>query len=138
MRQIDAAELMSTGGNYTSSYAKALLAATRQNDLVKSDQPKQVAGMTAEQMARVDNARQGFFERGEFDAVVALPSPALADLTRFAYLSGWRRGEIVSLRWDAVDRAGREIRLRTSKNGHGRVLPLEGALWDLIEQRCAT
>jgi integrase len=41
------------------------------------------------------------------------------------------------LRWDAVVRAGREIRLRTSKNGHGRVLPLEGALWDLIEQRWA-
>jgi len=54
MRQIDAAELMSTAGNYTASYAKALLAATRQNDLVKSDQPKQIAGMTAEQMARME------------------------------------------------------------------------------------
>ena len=54
MRQIDAAELMSTASNYTSSYAKALLAATRQNDLVKSDQPKQIAGMTAEQMARME------------------------------------------------------------------------------------
>lgn len=54
MRQIDAAELMSTAGNYTASYAKALLAATRQHDLVKSDQPKQIAGMTAEQMARME------------------------------------------------------------------------------------
>ena len=35
MRQIEAAELMNTAGNYTSSYAKALLAATRQADLVK-------------------------------------------------------------------------------------------------------
>ena len=88
-------------------------------------------------MLSVDNARQGFFEHGEFEAVVARLSPPLADLARFAYLTGWRRGEIVSLRWDAVDRAGREIRLRTSKNGHGRVLPLEGALSDLIEQRWA-
>jgi RepB plasmid partitioning protein len=53
-RQIDAAELMSTAGNYTASYAKALLAATRQIDLVKSDRPKQIAGMTVEQMARME------------------------------------------------------------------------------------
>jgi ParB-like chromosome segregation protein Spo0J len=54
MRQIDAAELMSTAGNYTASYARALLAATRQHDLVKADQPKQIAGMTAEQIARME------------------------------------------------------------------------------------
>jgi ParB-like chromosome segregation protein Spo0J len=54
MRQIDAAELMNTAGNFTASYAKALLAATRQADLVKADQPKRIAGMTAEQMARME------------------------------------------------------------------------------------
>lgn len=54
MRQIEASELMVTAGNYSSSYAKALLAATRQNDLVKSDQPKKIAGMTPEQMARME------------------------------------------------------------------------------------
>ena len=54
MRQIEAAELMSTAGNYTCSYAKALLAATRQADLVKSEEPKQIAGMTPEQMARME------------------------------------------------------------------------------------
>ena len=36
-----------------------------------------------------------------------------------------------------VDRAGREVRLRTSKNGKGRVLPLEGELWEIIERRWA-
>jgi hypothetical protein len=54
MRQIDAAELMNTAGNFTASYAKAMLAATRQSDLVKADQPKRIAGMTAEQMARME------------------------------------------------------------------------------------
>lgn len=54
MRQIEAAELMTTAGNYSASYAKALLAATRQADLVKSDQPKRVTGMTPEQMARME------------------------------------------------------------------------------------
>src|SRR5262245_46201977 len=54
MRQIEAAELMATAGNYAASYAKALLAATRQDDLVRVDKPKRVAGLTAEQMARME------------------------------------------------------------------------------------
>jgi integrase len=66
--------------------------------------------------------------------VVNLPDP-INDIARFGYLTGWRRGEIVSLRWDAVDRQGREIRLRTSKNGEGRVLPITEDLSPLIERR---
>ena len=86
-------------------------------------------------MMREDNARQGFFEHADFEKVVAeLPEP-INDIARFGYLSGWRRGEIVPLRWDAVDWTAREVRLRTSKNGLGRVLPLEGDLWTLIERR---
>jgi hypothetical protein len=54
MRQIEAAELMATAGNYAGSYAKALLAATRQDDLVNSHKPKRIAGMTPEQMARME------------------------------------------------------------------------------------
>ena len=86
-------------------------------------------------MLREDNARQGFFEHSDFENLVSnLPEP-IDDIARFGYLSGWRRGEIVSLTWDAVDRVGREVHLRTSKNGQGRVLPLDGDLWDLIERR---
>ncbi|WP_425453205.1 plasmid partitioning protein RepB C-terminal domain-containing protein [Sphingomonas gilva] len=54
LRQIEAAELMVSVGNFTSSYAKALLAATKQGDLAKPDHPKQVDGMTPEQMARME------------------------------------------------------------------------------------
>ena len=53
-RQIEVAELMLTAGNWTSSYAKALLAATKQEDLVKPNQPKKIAGLGAEQMARME------------------------------------------------------------------------------------
>lgn len=86
-------------------------------------------------LLKEDNARQGFFERADFEAVVAhLPSP-LDDFARFGYLTGWRRGEIAGLTWQTVDRAAKEVRLATSKNGCGRVLPLEGELWDLMERR---
>ena len=54
LRQVEVAELMATAANWTASYAKALLAATRQEDLAKPDQPKKIAGMTHEQMARME------------------------------------------------------------------------------------
>lgn len=54
MRQIEVAELMISAGNFTSAYAKALLAATRQLDLVNPDRPKKIGGMTSEQMARME------------------------------------------------------------------------------------
>jgi len=54
MRQIEAAELMNLAGNFSASYAKALLAGTRQHDLVHANRPKTVNGMTPDQMARME------------------------------------------------------------------------------------
>jgi ParB-like chromosome segregation protein Spo0J len=54
MRQIEAAELMITANNWAVSYAKALLAATKQEDLAKPDRPKRIAGLTPEQMAKME------------------------------------------------------------------------------------
>lgn len=54
MRQVEAAELMLSANNFTSAYAKALLAATRQGDLIRQDKPKRVGGMTPDQMARME------------------------------------------------------------------------------------
>lgn len=96
-------------------------------------------------MLRPDNRRTGFFEAAEFEAVASsLPEP-IADVARFAYASGWRRGELIGdpkkkepgLTWDRVDRTAREVRLSTSKNRDGRVIPLEGILWQIIERRWA-
>ena len=86
---------------------------------------------------RVDNARQGFFEQGDFEAVVKLLPPYLKDVARFAYLSGWRKEEILGLLWSEVDMAGRIIKLspERSKNKKGRVLALVGELWEIIERR---
>lgn len=54
LRQMEAAELMITAGNWTASYAKALLAGTKQNELARPDQPKRIAGLNSEQMARME------------------------------------------------------------------------------------
>lgn len=86
-------------------------------------------------MLREDNVRQGFFEADEFQAVIQNLPNHLADVAAFGYLVGWRKGEICGLTWEMVDRQAREIRLPTSKNGRGRVLPLDGELWALVEKR---
>ncbi len=86
-------------------------------------------------MLTEDNAREGFVEPATFARIVSSLPALVADIARFAYGSGWRRGEILPLRWEAVDRQAREVRLRTSKSGSPRTLPLTGLLWDLIERR---
>jgi integrase len=49
------------------------------------------------------NARQGFFSDTEFRSVASNLPDYLHDFTRFGYLTGWRKGEIASLRWEDVD-----------------------------------
>lgn len=62
----------------------------------------------------------------------------LKDFVRFAYLTGWRKGEVAQLTWDDVDRKGKTIRLHPegSKTAKGRTIALTGELWELIEQWC--
>ena len=52
----------------------------------------------------VDNRRTGFFERAEFDAVLAYLPDDLKPVFTFAYLTGWRtRSEVLRLEWRHVD-----------------------------------
>jgi integrase len=84
-----------------------------------------------------NNTRQGFFERPDLEAVVAALPDNLQDFTRFAYLTGWRKGEIISLKWTDVDRDAGALRLRpeAAKTGRGRTVMLEGDLAELINRR---
>jgi integrase len=83
------------------------------------------------------NTRQGFFEREDFEAIVRELPDDLKDVARFGYLTGWRRGEIGGLSWENVDRAAAEIRIFDSKNGEGRVIPMDDEIAALIERRWA-
>lgn len=85
------------------------------------------------------NARQGFFEKADFEKVVNALPDYLKGFVQFGYYSGWRRGEIRSLKWADVDMIGRVIRLRpaNSKTNEGRVLALEGELWNVIARQWA-
>lgn len=54
MRQIEAAELLINANNYSVSYASAILAGTPQAQLVESNKPKRLKGMTPEAIARME------------------------------------------------------------------------------------
>jgi len=54
LRQIEAAELMVAMNNYTVPYAKSLMAATQQSQLVEVVKPKRVKGLTDEQIALME------------------------------------------------------------------------------------
>ena len=85
------------------------------------------------------NARQGFFEKVDFDEMVKHLPDYLKGFVKFGYYSGWRRGEVRSLQWADVDLAARVIRLRPEncKTREGRVLALEGELWTVIAEQHA-
>lgn len=53
LRQIEAVELMITAGNVTASYAKVLLAGTRQGDLINPEKAHKAAGLSSEQLERM-------------------------------------------------------------------------------------
>jgi len=89
------------------------------------------------------NARQGFFARAVFEAVVAALPAYLQDVARFGYSTGWRRGEILGLTAANVDLRLGELRIGDSKNGEGRVIPLSNedgtpnAVGEIVHRRMA-
>ena len=81
------------------------------------------------------NARQGFFADAEFHSVVENLPAYLRDFVRFAYLTGWRKGEIASLRWQDVEGDVVRLRAENSKNGEARMVTLDGDLAEIIKRR---
>jgi len=94
-------------------------------------------------MSEPKNARSGFFEEHEFQAVCALLPEPLRPFMEFMHLTGWRPDEVESLTWRQVDFAAGVVRLEpnTTKNDEGRVFPFAPlpALGELLRrQREAT
>jgi hypothetical protein len=54
MRQIEMAELMVAANNFSGAYAQCLLAATPQEQLLEPDKPKEVRGLSPEDMSRME------------------------------------------------------------------------------------
>ena len=78
-----------------------------------------------------------FFTREEVNLLLPHLPEYLRDVVLFGFLTGWRKGEIVGLQWNNVDRSGAVVRMEPAQNkGRDvRVLVLQGELAALIERR---
>ncbi|HKD64602.1 MAG TPA: site-specific integrase [Candidatus Acidoferrales bacterium] len=85
-----------------------------------------------------NNARKGFFTATEMESVLAnLPDDGLRDFVRFGYITGMRKGEIESLRWDNLEKDGvLKLAAEDAKTGEARTVPCDqGELGQIIERR---
>jgi len=81
------------------------------------------------------NVRRVFFNKDEFDRILAVTPAYLVPALKFYYLTGWRKQEVVGLTWTMVDMAAATITIPTSKNREGRHLALSGDLATLLKQQ---
>ena len=76
-------------------------------------------------LAKVDNAREGFFEDDDFATVLLELPAALQPVIRLLRVTGWRVMEALGLTWDRVDWEGQGIWLsaRQTKGKRARLFP---------------
>ena len=55
MRQIEIAELMCTAHNFSVGYAQCLVTATSEEQLLEGDKPKELRGLSADEIARMEH-----------------------------------------------------------------------------------
>ena len=87
-----------------------------------------------------NNARQGFFERGEFTAVISkIEDVHVKDFCEWFFFTGMRPKGIRSLTWGDFNRETWTIKLqgKDSKTGKPLSLALVGPLRSIIERRLA-
>ena len=88
-------------------------------------------------MLQENNVRKGFFEHGDFVALRNALPDYFKPVVTFAYYTGWRKQEILSLRWNQVDLQSQTIRLEpgTTKSDAGRTIALDGELLEVVKAR---
>lgn len=117
------------------SINRELAALKRAFNLAIRCTPPKVSVVPYIPMLKENNVRKGFVEYEEFAALRdALPFYLKPVLT-FGYFTGWRRGEILGLRWNQVNLREGIVRLEPgeTKNDEGRTVYLEPELWEMMK-----
>lgn len=98
--------------------------------------PPKVAQVPYIPMLKENNVRKGFFEHEQYLAVMQTLPEHLRPVVTFAYLTGWRKQEILSLKWAQVDLQEGTVRLEPgeTKNDEARTLYLEPELHGLLQR----
>lgn len=88
------------------------------------------------QVPKLDNQKTEYLTEDELsrlmDTLESWPFKETAALVKFALLTGFRRGEVLKLTWDAVDLERRMVTLRSPKGGKTTTLPLSAQAIDVL------
>jgi integrase len=86
-------------------------------------------------LLKENNVRKGFFEHGEYLALLDVLPSHLKPFITFAYKTGWRDTEIAGLTWNQVDLSQGIVRLETgeTKNDEGRTVYLDDELKEVFQ-----
>jgi excisionase family DNA binding protein len=80
-----------------------------------------------------DNLKERVLTADEETRLLAHCLPHLRPIVVFALNTGMRRGEILGLRWDQIDSAGKIVRVTRTKGGRDRIVPLNEAAAAVIK-----
>jgi len=100
-------------------------------------QDDRVARIPYVPMLEESNVREGFFEPSEYvELLKALPA-YLRPIVTFAYRTGWRKSEVLGLRWERVDLRQRLVTLTPdeTKNKTARTIYLDDELLRLLRSQ---
>ena len=112
-----------------------MAALKRSFNLATRSTPPKVSQVPHIPTLKENNVRKGFLEQDEFVSLQeALPS-FLKPVVAFAYYTGWRRGEILSLKWNQIDIREATVRLEPgeTKNDEGRTIYLDSEILDVMK-----
>ncbi len=104
-------------------------------NLGRKHTPPKISRVPHIPMLEENNVRKGFFEHAEYLKMKQALPKDLRPLLVFAYHTGCRKGEILTLRWEQVDLSERLVRLHpgATKNDEPRVIPIAGELYKMLQ-----
>ena len=81
--------------------------------------------------------RQGFIEREQYEKLLSHLPEWLQPILTSAFQTGWRKEEILELKWEHIDMKERQITLlgRMSKNKHARPIYADDIIYNVLKEQ---
>jgi integrase len=96
-----------------------------------------IAAKPVIKLLRENNVRKGYFEPHQYEALRKYLPEEIQAVGDFAFITGWRKSEILSLQWRSVDFAAGRVMLESgnTKNDQARSFPITESLRVVLESQ---